>query len=96
MIRSFTRNRPAARPDRTHLRLQLVNAADWAITSARRASITGMPAHVRVDDVLQRMRDDFGIAAIPRQSAAEVLRERFELRVGALGLTTDAYDYAEA
>jgi hypothetical protein len=43
-----------------------------------------------VADVIERAADD-GLA-VTHAAAAGVLRERFELRGGGLGLTTDAFE----
>ncbi|MFJ4851674.1 hypothetical protein [Streptomyces sp. NPDC088733] len=70
----------------------MVVAADWAITAARRAASYGERGRVTVEDVQARMYDDFRVAAVPRDVAGDVLRERFELRAGYFDLDTDAYD----
>jgi hypothetical protein len=74
-----------------HERRRLVVAVDWAITAAgRRLRADGVPVPVTVGDVLERAADD-GLAVTPA-AAAEVLRERFTLRGGGFGLTTDAFE----
>jgi hypothetical protein len=74
-----------------HERARLVAAVDGAITTAsRRMRIGGEPVAVTVADVVERAADD-GLA-VTAAAAAEVLRERFILRGGAFGLTTDAFD----
>lgn len=76
-----------------HERRRLVVAADWAITAASRRLRAGAagPVPVTVADVVERAADD-GLA-VTHAAAAEVLRERFELRGGGFGLSTDAFDY---
>jgi hypothetical protein len=74
-----------------HERRRLVVAADWAITTARRRWELGSdPIPVTVADVVERAADD-GLV-VTREAAAAALRERFELRTGGMGLTTDAFD----
>jgi hypothetical protein len=75
-----------------HERRRLVVAADWAITAASRRLRGGAaePVPVTVADVIERAADD-GLA-VTHAAAAGVLRERFELRGGGLGLTTDAFE----
>ncbi|GAA5073057.1 hypothetical protein [Streptomyces similanensis] len=92
----------AARQAR-HVRAQLGVAADIAITARRRALADQPPAaepgrgrrpargRVTVDDVLEYARQHFGLAAVPREKAAAVLRARYELRGGRRDLDTDAY-----
>jgi hypothetical protein len=69
-----------------------VSAADWAITAASRRLRDGEPGPVAVTvaDVIERAADD-GLA-VTHAAAAEALRERFELRGGGFGLTTDAFE----
>lgn len=76
-----------------HERARLTVAVDWAITSASRRLRAGKrePVPVTVADVVERAADD-GLA-VTHAAAAEALRVRFELRGGALGLSTDAFGY---
>lgn len=77
-----------------HERLRLVSAADWAITAASRRRVPGgEPVAVNIADVVERAAED-GLT-VGRAAAAEVLRARFELRAGGLGLTTDAWSGAD-
>lgn len=75
-----------------HERARLMVAVDWAITSASRRLRAGErePVPVTVADVIEWAADD-GLA-VTHAAAAEVLRARFELRGGGLGLTTDAFE----
>lgn len=75
-----------------HERRRLVVAADWAITAASRRlrAGEGEPVPVTVADVIARAADD-GLA-VTHAAAAGMLRERFELRGGGFGLSTDAFD----
>jgi hypothetical protein len=85
------RARRAAVRAAAHDRKRLVNAADWAITTARqRWDLGTTPERVTVEDVRARAIEDFGLEVTPAAAAA-VLRERLELR-GAFGLQTDAFD----
>lgn len=85
------RKTPAA-PVAAHFEAQLREAADMAITRARRAAPTGERWRVDVDDVLAAAHDHFGLAAIPPEKAGAALRARYELRAGPVDLDTDAYD----
>ncbi len=66
-----------------------MNAADWAITSARRRASYDELARVTVADVQQRAADDFGLA-VPHDHAAAVLLERMRHRNGDFDMVTDA------
>lgn len=89
--RARRRARQAAAAGAEHDRRRLVVAADWAITAAsRRLRAGGGPVGVTVADVVARAADD-GLT-VTRTAAASVLAERFALRGGAFGLTTDAGD----
>lgn len=74
-----------------HDQARIREAADWAITSASRRARAGESGHVTVADVIARARDDFALE-IDDQTARAMLRERFTLRGGAFGLTTDAWE----
>jgi hypothetical protein len=74
-----------------HHQARVREAADQAITSASRRARAGGPSSVTVADVRERARDDFALE-ISDATARTMLRERFELRAGAIGLTTDAWD----
>lgn len=72
-----------------HRRRRLVVAVDWAITAAgRRIGVDGRAVAVTVADVIERAADD-GLV-VDEAEAAAVLRERFAVRGGGFGLTTDA------
>ncbi|MFJ9038503.1 hypothetical protein ACIRF8_18155 [Streptomyces sp. NPDC102406] len=83
-----------------HQEAQVRTAADIAISRAWRRSerepdSTGerdtCAQRVLVAEVVSVSREHFGIEVEPHEAAA-VLRQRFMLRAGALGLTTDAFD----
>ncbi|MEU6809996.1 hypothetical protein ABZ920_13540 [Streptomyces sp. NPDC046831] len=86
-----------------HVRAQLGVAADIAITAQRRmlaARLTDphdgpgeqvLRGRVTVDDVLEYARQHFGLTTASRETAAAVLRARYELRGGRCDLDTDAY-----
>jgi len=83
--------RKAAPAGAEHERLRLISAADWAITAASRRRRAGTEdVAVTVADVVERAAED-GLT-VGRAAAAEVLRARFELRGGGIGLTTDAFN----
>ena len=74
-----------------HDRARIRESADWAITSASRAMRAGQSGRVTVADVRWRALDDFSLE-IDDATARTALRERFTLRGGGFGLTTDAWD----
>lgn len=74
-----------------HDRARVRESADWAITSASRAMRAGQSGRVTVADVQRRALDDFSLE-IDDATARAALRERFTLRGGGIGLTTDAWD----
>ncbi|MFH9016440.1 hypothetical protein ACH4C6_34470 [Streptomyces sp. NPDC017943] len=89
-----------------HFDAQLATAADIAITRARRELMATWPAlrpadqltargSVTVADVQEAAWEHFGLAAVPPDRAAYVLRNRYEWRTGSLDLDTDAYDDQE-
>ncbi|MGW4311026.1 hypothetical protein [Streptomyces californicus] len=89
-----------------HFDAQLATAVDIAITRARRELMATWPAlppadrltargSVDVVDVQAVAWEHFGLAAVPADKAAAVLRARYELRTGAMDLDTDAYDDQE-
>lgn len=75
--------------DHDHARVR--ESADWAITTASRRARAGESGRVTVADVIERARDDFALE-IDDATARAMLRERFTLRGGGLGLTTDAWE----
>lgn len=74
-----------------HDQARIRESADWAITAAGRRLRSGGSGRVTVADVIERARDDFGLE-IDDLTARAMLRERFTLRGGGFGLTTDAWE----
>lgn len=72
-----------------HDRRRLVSAADWTITTARRAARPDELARVMVADVQRRAADDFGLD-VAHDLAAAVLRDRLRLRLS-YDIDTDAF-----
>jgi len=68
---------------------QLVHAADWTITDARRAAASDEPAVVSVAAVQHRAAADDGLQVEPEEAAA-VLRARLRLRAGWFDVMDDA------
>ncbi|MET7843681.1 hypothetical protein ABZT45_34770 [Streptomyces sp. NPDC005356] len=100
------RDRRAAEQWAAHLRAQLRESADIAITRARRElgrRMVTLPLEVRlqdrervdVADVLAVACEHFGLTDAPAGQAAAILRDRFELRTGSMDLLTDAYEYVD-
>ncbi|MET9494478.1 hypothetical protein [Streptomyces sp. NPDC006552] len=87
----------AALAHAAHREAQVRTAADIAISRAWRRTPKGpAPAPssrepVLVADVIFVAWEHFRIEA-SRDEAAAVLRQRFQLRAGAMGLATDAFD----
>ncbi|MEV0777271.1 hypothetical protein ACIBLA_22530 [Streptomyces sp. NPDC050433] len=83
--------------DATYRRLprDLRRSADMAIAAARHAAAADEPAIVRVDDVLTVAAEHFGHGAVPRESAVDALRERYERNRCDADCVTDAYDAYE-
>ncbi|WP_097922967.1 hypothetical protein [Streptomyces sp. wa1063] len=89
-----------------HFDAQLAAATDIAITRARRELMATWPTipladrltvrgSVTVADVQEAAWEHFGLAAVPPDRAAAILRNRYEWRTGAMDLDTDAYDDQE-
>ena len=101
---AFLTKRRREREAAERLVAQLVESADTAISAARRTlmdRVFSLPLEqqvtdrerVDVDDVLAVARDRFGLTDVRPDTAAAVLRGRYELRLGSMDLDTDAYDY---
>ncbi|RFU82335.1 hypothetical protein DY218_33785 [Streptomyces triticagri] len=71
---------------------RLRQAADLAISRARRAAGPGEPAVVRVEEVRRVLAEHFGLPDVPRQVAAEALRRRYEAGGCHADCVTDAFD----
>lgn len=71
---------------------RLRRAADMAIVAARRQAAPDEPAIIRVDDVIRVMSAQFGHHPVPRDQAAQALRERFEAGACRTDCLTDAFD----